>query len=48
MPLAYRIDGSPLVFVGTGGVGLVASLAAARKQAWTVTRVSPADGLRQE
>jgi len=45
---AYRIDVSPLVFIGAGGIALVASLAAASYQAWTAARVSPADALRQE
>jgi len=48
MSFAYRIDVSPLVFVGAGGIALVASVAAASYQAWTAARVSPADALRQE
>lgn len=45
---AYRIDVSPLVFVGAGGGALVVSLAAASYQAWSAARISPADALRQE
>jgi len=45
---AYRIDINPLVFVGTGGIALIASLVAASYQAWSAARVNPADALRQE
>lgn len=45
---AYRIGISPLVFLGAGGIALVASLAAASYQAWSTARISPADALRQE
>lgn len=45
---AYRIDVSPLVFVGAGGGALLVSLAAASYQAWSAARINPADALRQE
>ena len=45
---AYRIDVNPLVFLGAGGIAVVASLAAASYQAWSAARVNPADALRQE
>jgi putative ABC transport system permease protein len=45
---AYRIGVSPLVFLGAGGVALVASLAAASYQAWTTARIDPAEALQQE
>lgn len=45
---AYRIDISPLVFVGAGGGALLVSLAAAGYQAWSTARISPPDALRQE
>jgi putative ABC transport system permease protein len=45
---AYRIDVSPLVFLGAGGFAVVASLAAASYQAWSTARISPAEALRQE
>lgn len=45
---AYRIEVSPLVFLGAGGIALLASLAAASYQAWSAARVNPADALRQE
>lgn len=45
---AYRIDVSPLVLLGAGGVALLSSLAAASYQAWSAARVNPADALRLE
>ncbi len=45
---AYRIDVSPLVFLGAAGGALVVSLAAASYQAWTTARIDPAEALRQE
>jgi putative ABC transport system permease protein len=45
---AYRIDVSPLVFLGAGGGALVVSLVAASYQAWTTARIDPAEALRQE
>lgn len=45
---AYRIDISPLVFLGAGGGALLASLAGASYQAWSTARISPAEVLRQE
>jgi putative ABC transport system permease protein len=45
---AYRIDVSPLVFLGAGGAAVVTSLAAASYQAWSAARIDPATTLRDE
>jgi putative ABC transport system permease protein len=45
---AYRVDLSPLVFVGTGLGALAVAVAAVSVQALRAARVSPADVLRSE
>ena len=45
---AYRIDISPLVFLGTGMIALLVALSAASYQAWQAARINPADALRSE